>query len=55
MHLGLGRVSPPVNKGGFSGASSMAPQRFNGGLMGPPPGLDNMHLDDLNVERDAYG
>lgn len=42
--LSLGRVSPPVKD---------SVQRFNGSLMGPPPG--NVRLDDLGVDTDFYG
>ena len=42
--LSLGRVSPPVKE---------SAKRFNGSLLGPPPGI--MKLDDLAVDTDFNG
>ena len=42
--LSLGRVSPPVKE---------SAKRFNGSLLGPPPGI--VKLDDLAVDTDFYG
>ena len=42
--LSLGRVSPPVKE---------SAKRFNGSLLGPPPGI--VKLDDLAVDTVFYG
>lgn len=47
MHLGLGRASPTPSKAvAYQGlnapSANLGPQRFNGGMMGPPPGLNGI-------------